>query len=74
MEKFAGKYKDEINSDPNFRRKYNELCDQMGIDPIVSRKTIFSSLGFGDFYNELAVIDIYYIRWPYSIFVQKNVT
>ena len=42
MEKFAGKYKDEINADPNFRKKFNELCDQIGIDPIVSRKTIFS--------------------------------
>lgn len=32
----------------------------MGIDPIVSKKNIFSALGFGDFYNQLfmAILDI----------------
>ena len=32
----------------------------MGINPIVGKKNIFSSLGFGDFYNQLfmAILDI----------------
>lgn len=52
---FAEKYKDQISKNPDFRDKFNEICDKMDVNPMLSRKNIFTELGFGDFYNELAV-------------------
>jgi ESCRT-II complex subunit VPS22 len=54
---FANKYKEQINNDPDFREKFNELCEKMDVNPMISRKTIWSDLGIGDFYNELSVYD-----------------
>ncbi|KAL4442611.1 hypothetical protein ABPG74_007013 [Tetrahymena malaccensis] len=60
MQKYAAQYANEINKDPNFRDNFNQLCQNLGIDPMISQKTLFSNLGFGDFYNELAmkILDI----------------
>ncbi|CAK75629.1 unnamed protein product (macronuclear) [Paramecium tetraurelia] len=55
LHQFAGKYRDEISKNPDFREKFNELCDKMDVNPMMSKKTIWSDLGFGDFYNELAI-------------------
>lgn len=40
---------------------------------MMSRKTIWTDLGFGDFYNELAVYNKFNIRLKYLIFVQENI-
>ncbi len=60
IQQFAKKYRDQINNDPNFRKRFNDLCLAIGIDPIVSRKSMWTDLGFGDFYNQLAmkILDI----------------
>lgn len=40
---------------------------------MMSRKTIWTDLGFGDFYNELAVKNKLNIRLKYLIYVQENI-
>jgi len=37
LQKFAKEYTEKINNDPNFRKKFNELCNELGIDPIVCK-------------------------------------
>lgn len=52
---FAKNNPKEIRKNTEFRQKFNQLCLDLGVDPMVSKKTIWSELGFGDFYNELAI-------------------
>lgn len=53
---FAGKYKNEIRKDPQFRRQFQEMCASIGVDPLASGKGFWSEmLGVGDFYYELGV-------------------
>eukprot|EP01017_Pseudomicrothorax_dubius_P005086 TRINITY_DN1119_c0_g1_i7.p1 TRINITY_DN1119_c0_g1~~TRINITY_DN1119_c0_g1_i7.p1 ORF type:complete len:203 (-),score=39.50 TRINITY_DN1119_c0_g1_i7:147-755(-) len=60
LSRFAEQYRNEINRNTEFREKFNRLCLEMGVDPLVSRRTMWSGLGFGEFYNQLAqkVLDI----------------
>ena len=44
-------FKNDINKNPELREKFSQLCNNMGIDPIMGRKNLFTDLGFGDFYN-----------------------
>ncbi|CAD8056894.1 unnamed protein product [Paramecium primaurelia] len=68
LHQFAGKYRDEIQKNPDFREKFNELCDKMDVNPMMSKKTIWSDLGFGDFYNELAIKILDICAKKYSIY------
>lgn len=53
---FAGKHKDEIRKDPEFRNQFQEMCAAIGVDPLASGKGFWSEvLGVGDFYYELGV-------------------
>ena len=38
LEDFAFKYKDEIKSDPIFRKHFHEMCGSIGVDPLASNK------------------------------------
>lgn len=61
LEEFARKYKNEIRSDPDFRNEFNQMCMQIGVDPLQSRNGFWSKLlGVGEFYHELSikVIDV----------------
>ena len=61
LEEFARKYKKEIKDDPKFRNDFNQMCMQIGVDPLQSRQGFWSKLlGVGDFYHELSikVIDV----------------
>lgn len=53
---FAQKHRGRINSDPQFRQAFCEMCMAAGIDPLASSKGLWDELlGVGQFYNELAV-------------------
>lgn len=56
LELFAAKYKDKINTNPAFRKQFNDMCKAIGVDPLKSRKGFWAELlGVGDFYYELGV-------------------
>eukprot|EP01130_Rhizamoeba_saxonica_P005449 TRINITY_DN2181_c0_g1_i3.p1 TRINITY_DN2181_c0_g1~~TRINITY_DN2181_c0_g1_i3.p1 ORF type:complete len:212 (+),score=47.16 TRINITY_DN2181_c0_g1_i3:404-1039(+) len=56
LERFAKKYKRNINKDPAFRTHFNEMCSKIGVDPLSSSKGFWAQLlGVGDFYYELGV-------------------
>ena len=43
-----------IRRDPEFRRRFQEMCAQIGVDPLASGKGFWSNmLDIGDFYYEL---------------------
>jgi ESCRT-II complex subunit VPS22 len=35
LTQFASKYKDQINHDSKFRDKFNNMCQDLGVDPMV---------------------------------------
>lgn len=55
LEEFAGKHKNEIRKNPQFRRQFQEMCASIGVDPLASGKGFWSVLGIGDFYYELGI-------------------
>lgn len=56
LEQFAIKHKKEIQRDAVFRAKFHTMCASIGVDPLTSRKGIWSELlGVGDYYYELGV-------------------
>uniref|UniRef100_A0A7S1VYZ2 Vacuolar-sorting protein SNF8 n=1 Tax=Alexandrium catenella TaxID=2925 RepID=A0A7S1VYZ2_ALECA len=53
---FAQKHRNRINSEPQFRQAFCEMCVAAGVDPLASSKGLWDELlGVGHFYNELAV-------------------
>ncbi|KAJ3335810.1 hypothetical protein HDU93_004382 [Gonapodya sp. JEL0774] len=56
LRKFADSHRKEILSSAEFRTKFQTMCDEIGIDPLASRKSAWSDLlGVSDFYYQLAV-------------------
>jgi len=56
LEKFALKHAVQIRNDPEFRQKFHEMCDAIGVDPIMSNKDIWAELlGIGEFYIGLGI-------------------
>ena len=56
LEEFARDHKQEIRKNPEFRRRFQEMCASIGVDPLASGKGFWSEmLGVGDFYYELSV-------------------
>jgi ESCRT-II complex subunit VPS22 len=56
LEEFAFKYKNEIKNSPQFRKQFQDMCANIGVDPLASSKGFWSELlGVGDFYYEIAV-------------------
>lgn len=56
LSEFAQKHRGRINSDPQFRQAFCEMCVAAGVDPLASSKGLWDELlGVGQFYNELAV-------------------
>lgn len=61
LERFALDHKKKINEDPEFRRHFQKMCANIGVDPLASNKGFWAELlGMNDFYYELGVqtIDI----------------
>ncbi|KNC83322.1 vacuolar-sorting protein SNF8 [Sphaeroforma arctica JP610] len=56
LEIFATKHKKDIRKNPQFRAQFQQMCVQVGVDPLNSKKGFWSELlGVGDFYFELGV-------------------
>lgn len=56
LEDFAGKYKQDIRKNPEFRGHFQQMCARIGVDPLASSKGFWAELlGVGDFYYELGV-------------------
>eukprot|EP00048_Salpingoeca_helianthica_P003658 m.69318 g.69318 ORF g.69318 m.69318 type:complete len:242 (-) comp12826_c0_seq5:38-763(-) len=56
LEEFAKKHKTAIRQNPAFRRDFQVMCSQIGVDPLASQKGFWAELlGVGDFYYELGI-------------------
>ncbi|KAI2803775.1 hypothetical protein RDWZM_001881 [Blomia tropicalis] len=56
LQEFAIKHKKDIRKDPNFRRAFQTMCANVGVDPLHSSSNFWTKmLGVGDIYYELAV-------------------
>jgi len=56
LETFATKHKSDIKKNPEFRKHFQKLCSQIGVDPLQSSRGFWTEvLGVGDFYYELGV-------------------
>lgn len=56
LQEFAVKHKKDIRKDPNFRRAFQSMCANVGVDPLSSSTNIWTKmLGVGDIYYELAI-------------------
>lgn len=56
LETFASKHQNDIKKNPEFRKHFQKLCSQIGVDPLASSRGFWSEiLGVGDFYYELGV-------------------
>ena len=54
LTEFATKHRKRINSDPEFRHLFCQMCTSVNVDPLASSKGIFADfLGLGNFYFEL---------------------
>jgi ESCRT-II complex subunit VPS22 len=59
LEDFAGKHREKINSDPEFRQQFHKMCVSVGVDPLASSKGFWADLlGVGTFYFELGILVI----------------
>ena len=56
LQEFAIKHKKDIRKDPNFRRAFQTMCANVGVDPLHSSTNFWTKmLGVGDIYYELAI-------------------
>ena len=63
LEIFATEHKQDIKKDPEFRKRFQEMCASIGVDPLASGKGFWSNmLDIGDFYYELGKLYRYYFR------------
>jgi len=55
LEKFALKYKNEIQYNPDFREKFYKMCIEIGVDPLSSTTIWNKNLNLTEFYYNLAI-------------------
>jgi ESCRT-II complex subunit VPS22 len=56
LEEFAIKHRKAINKNPEFRKHFQTMCVNIGVDPLASNKGFWAELlGVGDFYYQLGV-------------------
>ena len=56
LEDFSARYKAEIGKDPVFRAQFQQMCSNIGVDPLASGKGFWGELlGLGRFYYELGI-------------------
>ncbi len=66
LEEFATKYKSQIKQNAQFRKQFQDMCANIGVDPLASSKGFWSELlGVGDFYYEI-IVQIYEICLAYE--------
>lgn len=44
LEEFAYKHKDEIRRDANFRKQFQDMCANIGVDPLSTSKGFWSEM------------------------------
>ena len=44
LEEFAFKYKDEIKKNASFRKQFQDMCANIGVDPLASSKGFWSEM------------------------------
>ena len=44
LDEFAFKYKDEIKKDAHFRKQFQDMCANIGVDPLASSKGFWSEM------------------------------
>ena len=44
LEEFAFKYKDEIKKNAQFRKQFQDMCANIGVDPLASSKGFWSEM------------------------------
>ena len=44
LEEFAFKYKDEIKKNSSFRKQFQDMCANIGVDPLASSKGFWSEM------------------------------
>jgi hypothetical protein len=47
LEEFAFKYKDEIKKNSSFRKQFQDMCANIGVDPLASSKGFWSEMLVG---------------------------
>ncbi|KAI8460263.1 EAP30/Vps36 family-domain-containing protein [Phakopsora pachyrhizi] len=56
LKSFATKHGNKIKSDPDFRKAFSEMCNELGVDPLSnSRRGFWDWIGLGDWTFELAI-------------------
>ena len=55
LQEFAVKYKDEIKKDAHFRKQFQDMCANIGVDPLASSKGFWSEILviFNSYFNKL---------------------
>ncbi len=53
MNKYSSQYESEIRNNKVVRAKFINICNKIGIDPIVSKRSMWGMLG--DFYNQISI-------------------
>ena len=54
LQEFAQKHKKAIKKNSEFRREFQKMCAEMGVDPLQSSNSFWTKLlDVGDFYYEL---------------------
>lgn len=53
MNKYSQQYESEIRNNKEVRAKFINICNKIGIDPIVSKRSMWGMLG--DFYNQISI-------------------
>ena len=54
LEDFAIKHRTDLKKNPEFRAHFQQMCAQIGVDPLASSKGYWAqTLGVGDYYYEL---------------------
>jgi ESCRT-II complex subunit VPS22 len=75
LEEFATKYRKTINKNPEFRKHFQDMCVNIGVDPLASNKGFWAELlGVGDFYYELGVqiIEVFYFVFLWERNTKQN--
>lgn len=53
MNKYSKQYENQIRNNKDVRAKFINICNKIGIDPIVSKRSMWGMLG--DFYNQISI-------------------
>jgi ESCRT-II complex subunit VPS22 len=53
MSKYSSQYENQIRNNKEVRAKFINICNKIGIDPIVSKRSMWGMLG--DFYNQISI-------------------